>query len=55
MIDVYTTLIGVFIAKKASKMKQDIYQPQFPFHVFGFCTCANIKRVPGCKETDPDV
>ena len=23
--------------------------------MFGFCTCANIKRVPGYKETDPDV
>ena len=29
---------------------------QFRFHhVFGFCACANIKRVPGYKETDPDV
>ena len=28
---------------------------QFWFHKFGFCTCANIKRVPGYTETDPDV
>ena len=28
---------------------------QFLFHMFGFCTCANIKRVPGYKETDLDV
>ena len=27
----------------------------FRFHVFGFCACANIKRVPGYKGTDPDV
>ena len=25
------------------------------FHVFDFCTCANIKRVPEYKETDPEV
>ena len=25
------------------------------YHMFGFCTCANIKRAPGYKETDPDV
>ena len=23
--------------------------------MFDFCACANIKRVPGYKETDPDV
>ena len=23
--------------------------------MFGFCACTNIKRVPGYKETDPDV
>ena len=28
---------------------------QFPFHVFGFCACANIKQVPRYKETDPEV
>ena len=28
---------------------------QFRFHMFNFCTCANIKQVPGYKETDPDV
>ena len=42
-------------AQKAGKTKQGSYQLPFYFHVFGFCTCANIKQVPGYKETDPDV
>ena len=28
---------------------------QFQFPLFGFCTCANIKRIHGYKETEPDV
>ena len=27
----------------------------FRFHMFGFCTCANIKRIPGYKEPGLDV
>ena len=61
-ISVYTSSIGVFTdrsalykPKKLVKRSKTLINWQFRFHVFGFCACTNIKRVPGYKETDPDI
>ena len=40
-------------AKKAGNAEQDTYH--FAIFMFGFCASPNINRVPGYKETDPDV
>ena len=44
---------ALYKPKKAGKTEQDTYQP--PFYCNFDFTCLVSKRVPGYKETDPDV
>ena len=51
----FTDHSALYRPKKLVKHLSTAILLQFRFHLFGFCTCANIKRVPGYKETDPNV